>query len=58
MKIIDIKTASVNIRYPIHLVKILTDSGLYGIGEAYNRAGVVDHIRAIKSRIIGEDPPG
>jgi L-alanine-DL-glutamate epimerase-like enolase superfamily enzyme len=58
VKIVDVKTASVSIRYPAHLVKIVTDSGLYGIGEAYNRAGVVDHIRSIKGRIIGQDPLG
>lgn len=58
VKIVDVKTASINIRYPAHLVKIITDSGLYGLGEAYNRAGVVDHIRAIKGRIIGQDPLG
>jgi len=56
VKIVDVKTASIKIRYPAHLVKIVTDSGLYGIGEAYNRAGVVDHIHAIKGRVIGEDP--
>jgi len=56
VKIVDVKTASINIRYPAHLVKIVTDSGLYGLGEAYNRAGVVDHIHAIKRVVIGRDP--
>ena len=44
VKIADVKTASLNLRYPIHLVKVITDAGLYGIGEAYNRAGVISHI--------------
>lgn len=56
VKIRDVKTASLKLRYPVHLVKIVTDAGVYGIGEAYNRAGIIDHIRAIKGRIIGEDP--
>ena len=56
VKIADVKTASLRIRYPAHLVKVVTDSGVYGIGEAYNRAGIVNHIEAIKSRVIGEDP--
>jgi len=56
VKITDIKTASVMINYPAHLVKIETDSGLYGIGEAYNRDGIVDHIRSLKSTVVGEDP--
>jgi L-alanine-DL-glutamate epimerase-like enolase superfamily enzyme len=58
VKIVDVQTASIHIRYPAHLVKIVTDCGLYGIGEAYNRDGVVDHVRAIRGRIIGEDPLG
>jgi galactonate dehydratase len=56
VKIVDVKTASVRIRYPAHLVKVVTDSGVYGIGEAYNRDGIVNHIEAIKGRVIGEDP--
>lgn len=56
VKIVDVKTTSLRIRYPAHLVKVVTDSGVYGIGEAYNRAGIVDHVEAIKGRVIGEDP--
>ena len=56
VRITDIKTASVMIKYPAHLVKVETDSGLYGIGEAYNRAGVLDHIRELKPVVIGDDP--
>ncbi len=37
VRITDIKTASVNIKYPAHLVKIETDSGLFGLGESVPR---------------------
>jgi len=48
VKILDVKTASVRLTYyDAHLVKITTDSGLYGLGEAFNRAGVVDHINML-----------
>ena len=50
------QTATIRFRYDMHLVKIITDSGLYGIGEAYNRAGVVSHIQSIKRQVIGQDP--
>ncbi len=57
VKITDVKTASVKLTYyAAHLVKVTTDSGLYGLGEAYNRGGVIDHIHRIKRRIIGRDP--
>jgi len=56
VKVRDVKTASVKIKYDAHLVKVTTDSGLYGLGEAYNRAGIISHIHSIKRHIIGEDP--
>ncbi len=57
MKIVDIKTASVKLTYySAHLVKVVTDSGMFGIGEAYRGAGTLDWIRKIKKEIIGEDP--
>ncbi len=57
MKIVDVKTASVKLTYySAHLVKVVTDSGMYGIGEAYRGAGTIDWIRKIKEEIIGEDP--
>lgn len=57
VKIRDVKTASIRLSYyPAHLVKVTTDSGLYGLGEAYNRAGVVSHVHSIKRHVIGEDP--
>ncbi|MHC4215929.1 MAG: mandelate racemase/muconate lactonizing enzyme family protein, partial [Planctomycetota bacterium] len=57
MKIVDIKTASVKLTYySAHLVKVITDSGMFGIGEAYRGAGTLDWIRKIKEEIIGKDP--
>lgn len=56
VKITAVKTASVMIKYPAHLVRIETDSGLYGIGEAFNRHGVIDLINGIAPVVIGQDP--
>jgi L-alanine-DL-glutamate epimerase-like enolase superfamily enzyme len=56
VKITAVKTASVMINYPAHLVRIDTDAGISGIGEAFNRDGILDHIGALKQVIIGEDP--
>jgi L-alanine-DL-glutamate epimerase-like enolase superfamily enzyme len=56
VKIRDVQVASVMIKYPAHLVRVVTDAGIYGIGEAYNRAGIVDLIHDIKRVVIGEDP--
>ena len=58
VKITGVKTASVDIKYPAHLVKVETDSGLYGIGEAFNRDGILDHIRALEPVVVGQDPLG
>lgn len=49
VKILDVKTASIKINYAAHLVKITTDSGLYGLGEAYAREGVLEYLNSIKS---------
>ena len=56
VKITDVKTTSVMIKYPAHLVKIETDAGVFGIGEAFNRDGILDHIRELKDLVIGQDP--
>jgi L-alanine-DL-glutamate epimerase-like enolase superfamily enzyme len=57
VKITDIKTAAIQIKkYKTHLVKIETDSGLFGLGEAYPKAEIADDIADVKRRIIGEDP--
>ena len=56
VKITAVKTASVHIKYPAHLVRIETDSGLFGIGEAYNRDGILSHVRSFEDVLRGEDP--
>ena len=56
VKITAVKTASVMIKYPAHLVKIETDAGVFGIGEAFNRDGILGHIQALKGLVIGQDP--
>lgn len=56
VKIVDVKTAAIDIRYKTHLVKITTDSGLHGLGEAFPKAEVADDIHAIKKQVIGRDP--
>ena len=51
VKIRDVKTASVQLsHYAVHMVKIETDAGIYGIGEAYRGAGVVSHITRSSGR--------
>ncbi len=64
VKITDIKTTTVNIKYPAHLVKIETDSGLSGLGEAVPRKDqnngehrdLTGDIRNLKKYLVGEDP--
>jgi len=56
MKITDVGTAVVKGNFNWILVKVYTDEGVTGIGEAYWGAGVVDLIHESKSVIIGEDP--
>ena len=43
-------------RYPFNLVKIETDSGLFGIGEAFARQGIMEHIGGMKPLLVGQDP--
>ena len=56
VKITDVKTAAIEIKYKTHLVKVTTDSGLYGLGEAFPKAEVAQDIATIKRKIIGKDP--
>lgn len=57
VKITDVKCMIVRGTWDWNLVKIETDSGLYGIGEAYWGPGVKDIIqRSLKPHLIGEDP--
>jgi len=57
IKITDVKVMIVRGTWDWNLIKIETDSGLYGIGEAYWGPGVRDMIeKQLKGLIIGEDP--
>jgi L-alanine-DL-glutamate epimerase-like enolase superfamily enzyme len=55
MKIVNVGTAVVKGNFDWILVKVYTDKGVVGIGEAYWGAGVVDLIHRAKQLIIGED---
>jgi L-alanine-DL-glutamate epimerase-like enolase superfamily enzyme len=57
VKITDVKCMIVRGTWDWNLIKIETDSGLYGLGEAYWGPGVKDMVlRQLKPLIIGEDP--
>jgi len=57
IKITDVKMMIVRGTWDWNLIKIETDSGLYGIGEAYWGWGVKDLVlNKLKPIIIGEDP--
>ena len=57
VKITDVKCMIVRGTWDWNLVKIETDSGIYGLGEAYWGAGVKDVIlKIMKPLLIGEDP--
>jgi len=56
VKIRDIQTATIQMNYPAHLVRVTTDSGLSGIGEAFNGPGILDNIQHLKRYVAGEDP--
>src|SRR6202163_421697 len=57
IKITDVKCMIVRGTWDWNLIKIETDSGLYGIGEAYWGPGVKDLVLTqMKPLLIGEDP--
>jgi L-alanine-DL-glutamate epimerase-like enolase superfamily enzyme len=57
VKITDVKCMIVRGTWDWNLIKIETDSGLYGIGEAYWGWGVKDLVlNKMKPILIGEDP--
>jgi len=57
VKITDVKCMIVRGTWDWNLIKIETDSGLYGIGEAYWGPGVKDIVQKIlKPHLLGEDP--
>jgi L-alanine-DL-glutamate epimerase-like enolase superfamily enzyme len=58
VKIRDIKTMMIQGPRTYTLVKVETDSGLYGIGEGYGSpgVGVKEQILALKPDLVGKDP--
>jgi L-alanine-DL-glutamate epimerase-like enolase superfamily enzyme len=57
IKITDVKCMIVRGTWDWNLIKIETDSGLYGIGEAYWGWGVKDLVvNKMKGILVGEDP--
>jgi L-alanine-DL-glutamate epimerase-like enolase superfamily enzyme len=57
IKITNVKCMIVRGTWDWNLIKVETDSGLYGIGEAYWGPGVKDLVlRQLAPHIIGEDP--
>ena len=55
VKITDIKTAVVKIKkYNTTLVKVTTDQGIFGIGEAFPKVDVVGHINDVKKEDCGD----
>src|SRR5260370_9314310 len=57
IKITDVKCMIVRGTWDWNLIKVETDSGLYGIGEAYWGWGVEDLVlNKLKGIVVGEDP--
>ena len=56
MKITNIRTAVIDGNFPWVLVRVETDAGLTGLGEAYWGAGVAELVHRAKPLLIGEDP--
>ncbi|MBX6755142.1 MAG: mandelate racemase/muconate lactonizing enzyme family protein [Thermorudis peleae] len=56
MRITDVRTAVIAGNFDWVLVRVDTDEGLSGLGEAYWGAGVAELVHAIKPIIIGEHP--
>src|ERR1044072_892051 len=58
VKIRDVQTMVVQGPRTYTYVKVISDAGLYGIGEAYGNpgAGVKEQIFALKPELIGKDP--
>jgi L-alanine-DL-glutamate epimerase-like enolase superfamily enzyme len=58
VRIVDIKTMVVQGPRTYTYVKVLTDAGVYGLGEAYGSpgVGVPESIAALKEYFVGKDP--
>ncbi len=56
MKITNVSTAVIAGNFPWVLVRVDTDGGVSGLGEAYWGAGVAELVHKAKPLLIGEDP--
>lgn len=58
VKVTGVKTASFRLgKYDTQLVKVETNSGIYGLGETYPQtAGALQNLEFIKKAVIGQDP--
>lgn len=56
VRIRDVQSASIADEYVCNLIKITTDSGLYGIGEARCKIQVSKQVKAFNELVVGEDP--
>jgi len=56
MKITDVRTAVIDGNFPWVLIRVFTDSGFTGLGEAYWGAGVAELVHRARPLLIGEDP--
>jgi L-alanine-DL-glutamate epimerase-like enolase superfamily enzyme len=56
MRITDVRTAVIDGNFPWVLVRVETDTGVTGLGEAYWGAGVTELIHRAKPLLIGADP--
>jgi len=56
LEITDVQTTMVDGNFPWTLVRVYTDAGVVGTGEAYWGAGVPELIERMKPFVIGENP--
>jgi L-alanine-DL-glutamate epimerase-like enolase superfamily enzyme len=56
VKIKDVQSATIMDEYPCNLIKVTTDSDLYGLGEARPKIQVSRLLNKYKKLITGEDP--
>jgi gluconate/galactonate dehydratase len=56
LEITDVQTTMVDGNFPWTLVRVYTDAGIVGTGEAYWGAGVPELIERMKPFVIGENP--
>ncbi|MFC4549030.1 MULTISPECIES: mandelate racemase/muconate lactonizing enzyme family protein [Halorussus] len=56
IEITDVQTTMIDGNFPWTLVRIYTDAGIVGTGEAYWGAGVPELIERMKPFVVGENP--